>query len=71
MAIPAGWEVETISLSEEMQKQTGYDVFMLENQYQGAFILGFSLVDPWMEELKTAHIPAVPLSGCFLYVSIE
>lgn len=77
LAIPAGWEVETISLSEEMQKQTGYDVFMLENQYQGAFILGFSLVDPWMEELKTAHIPAVlydnyiPENPCIAYVGVN
>lgn len=59
LAVPAGWEVETIALSEEFQKKTGYDVFMLEHQYQGAFILGFSLIDPWMEDLKTAHIPAV------------
>lgn len=59
LAVPAGWEVETIALSENFQKEISYDVFMLENQYQGAFILGFSLVDPWMEDLKTAHIPAV------------
>lgn len=59
LAIPAGWEVETIAMSEDLQKKMSYDVFMLENQYQGAFILGFSLIDPWMEDLKTAHVPAV------------
>lgn len=59
LAIPSGWEVDVISMTKKEQKQISYDVFMLEHEYQGAFILGFSLTDPWMEELKTARTPAV------------
>ena len=59
MAVPAGWSVDTIRLTEEAQKESSYDVFMLSHQYEGAFILGFSLLDPWMQDLKTARTPTV------------
>ena len=59
MAVPAGWFVETIPLTKEVQKESSYDVFMLSHQYEGAFILGFSLLDPWMQDLKTARTPTV------------
>lgn len=59
MAIPAGWEVDTIATSAEEQQKVSYDSFMLGNQYAGAFILGFSLLDPWMEDLKNAKTPTV------------
>lgn len=36
-----------------------YDVFMLQNDYIGAFVLGFSLNDPWMKDFKTSHTPTV------------
>lgn len=29
---------------------------MLQNDYAGAFVLGFSLNDPWMEILKQATL---------------
>lgn len=32
---------------------------MLQNDYAGAFVLGFSLNDPWMEDFKTSHTPTV------------
>lgn len=59
MAVPAGWKVDTVAITENMQKQASYDVFMLSNQYVGAFILGFSLLDPWMQDLQTSKTPAV------------
>lgn len=59
VAIPAGWEVDIIDTSPENQEQMSYDSFMLSNQYEGAFILGFTLLDPWMEDLKTSRTPAV------------
>lgn len=59
LAVPEGWEVETVDMTAEKQKLQSYDTFMLENKYMGAFILGFSLKDPWMEELKTSRTPAV------------
>ncbi len=59
MAIPAGWEVSTVPITSREQKEMSYDTFMLSNQFEGAFILGFSLLDPWMEDLKTARTPTV------------
>lgn len=59
LAIPDGWEVELVDMTAEAQSQQSYDMFMLKNEYKGAFILGFSLTDPWMEELKTSTTPAV------------
>lgn len=59
MAFPAGWEVNTVAITAREQKEMSYDTFMLSNQFEGAFILGFSLLDPWMEDLKTARTPAV------------
>ena len=32
---------------------------MLQNDYVGAFVLGFSLNDPWMKDFKTSHTPTV------------
>ncbi len=59
MAEPEGWTVDVVPLSIDMQKLTPYAVFMLENGYQGAFILGLSLLDPWMQEFRTCHVPTV------------
>lgn len=77
MAIPAGWEVDKIAITAEYQKQTSYDTFMLGNHYTGCFILGFSLPDPWMEELKTSRTPAVlydnyiPQNPLVAYVGVD
>lgn len=59
LAIPMGWEVEVVPISPKRQKEISFDVFMLEYGYQGAFILGFALTDPWMNDLKTASTSAV------------
>lgn len=59
MAEPAGYKVEIVSMTEQFQKETPYDVFMLQNRYLGAFVLGFSLHDPWMKEFQTSRTPAV------------
>ncbi len=59
MAEPEGWTVDIIPTDEDMQKMTPYDLFMMEHGYQAAFVLGFSLLDPWMAEFPTSQIPAV------------
>ena len=43
MAEPAGFEVEVIPVDVDAQNQIAYDVFMLQNDYAGAFVIGFSL----------------------------
>lgn len=59
LAIPAGWQVDVVEIPFEMQEELSYDIFMLQNEYKGAFILGLSLKDPWMKELRTSRTPAV------------
>lgn len=59
LAEPAGYTVEIISVSDQQQKSTPYDVFMLQNNYLGAFIIGFNLSTPWMADFHTARTPTV------------
>lgn len=59
MAEPEGWTVDIVPLEKDFQRNTPFSVFMIQNGYRGAFILGFSLIDPWMTELKTTKLPAV------------
>ena len=59
MAEPQGYQVDVIPVDEESQRQEPYDVFMLKNHYQGSFVIGFSLADPWMQEFETSRTPAV------------
>ncbi len=59
LAEPAGCLVEIVDVTEAMQKKTPYDVFMLGSHYHGAFVVGFSLNDPWMKDFKTSQIPTV------------
>lgn len=59
MAEPEGWTVDVIPVDMEFQRITPYDVFMMQEGYQASFVLGFSLLDPWMQEFRTSRIPAV------------
>lgn len=59
MARPEGWIVDVVPLTEEYQRSVTYGDAMVQGGWRGAFVLGFSLLDPWMEEFKTARIPTV------------
>lgn len=59
MAEPEGWTVDVIPISIEIQKLTPYSVFMMERGYHASFILGLSLLDPWMLEFRSCHVPTV------------
>ena len=59
MAHPAGFDVDVIPVDEKFQKSIPYDVFMLQNNYAGAFILGFTLNDPWMKDFRSCKTPTV------------
>lgn len=59
MAEAEGWIVEIVPLTKEFQKLTPYGVFMLDHSYQASFVLGFSLLDPWMQDFKSSQIPTV------------
>lgn len=59
MAKPEGWTVDIIPMTEDFQRMTPYSVFMMQKGYQASFILGFSLLDPWMKEFGATRIPTV------------
>lgn len=59
MAEPEGWKVDVAPVDKEFQRGIPYGVFMIQNNYRGAFVLGFSLIDPWMTDFKSSRIPAV------------
>ena len=59
MAEPEGFTVDIIPIDIDFQRMTPYSVFMMQEGYQACFALGFSLLDPWMQEFRTSRIPAV------------
>lgn len=59
MAEPDGWTVDIIPIDMEFQRGIPYGVFMMQHGYQASFILGLTLLDPWMHEFRTSRIPTV------------
>lgn len=59
MAESEGFTVDIIPIDMDFQRLTPYGVFMMQEGYQACFALGFSLLDPWMQEFRTSRIPAV------------
>ncbi|MBY0759654.1 LacI family DNA-binding transcriptional regulator [Sellimonas caecigallum] len=59
MAEPAGYVVDIIPVDEKLERSISYDVFMLQHDYVGAFALGFTLHDTWMNEFRTSKTPLV------------
>lgn len=54
-----GWIVDVIPVNHTFQKMKPYSVFMIQSGYQAAFVLGFSLLDPWMRDFESCKIPTV------------
>ena len=59
MAEPEGWQGDVVPVTIDFQKLTPYGVFMMQQDYQASFILGFSLLDPWMQEFRVSRVPTV------------
>ncbi|MBP3701381.1 MAG: LacI family DNA-binding transcriptional regulator [Lachnospiraceae bacterium] len=59
LAEPAGFKVDIIPLTREMQRTMRYDEYMILGHYQGSFFLGMSLSDPWLKEFETCNSPTV------------
>lgn len=58
-AEPAGYLVEIIPLTLQLQKEIRYDEYMMRENYCGSFFLGLSLLDPWIREFETCKTPTV------------
>lgn len=59
MAEPRGYDVEIVQATDRLQRSISYDAFMLQSNYLGAFILGFNLNSPWLQDLRSSHTPAI------------
>lgn len=58
-AEPAGFQVELIPLTQQIQKDIHYDDYMNQGGFCGSFFLGMSLMDPWLKDFETCKVPAI------------
>jgi len=58
------WSVTTLPVTYHFQDQEKYDTFMLKNGYSGAFFLGFSFFDGWIQQLENTTMSTVLLDNC-------
>ncbi|MEE1078482.1 MAG: LacI family DNA-binding transcriptional regulator [Agathobacter sp.] len=57
------WDVTVMPVTPAFQMEEKYDTYLLKNGYCGAFLMGFSLHDEWMKQLKTTTMPTVLLDN--------
>lgn len=58
-AEPAGFLVDVIPLTRQMQFDWRYDDFMIREGYCGGFLLGLSLSEPWLKEIAGCKTPTI------------
>lgn len=58
-AEPAGYQVEIVPLTVQIQQQYRYDEYMMRENYVGALFLGMCLLDPWIKEFETCKSPTI------------
>lgn len=58
-AEPAGFSVNVIPLTQQIQTDYRYDAYMMLHNYVGALFLGVCLRDPWILEFETCRTPTV------------
>lgn len=58
-AEPAGFQVEVVPLTQEIQENYRYDAYMMQENYCGALFLGMCLRDPWIYEFQSCKTPTV------------
>lgn len=62
-AASRNWEVSVIPVSLAAQTSEKYDSYMLKHGFSGAFLLGFTLHDDWIEQLHKTTVPTVLLDN--------
>ena len=58
-AEPAGFLVEVVPLTLQIQEDYRYDAYMMQQNYCGALFLGMSLRDPWLKEFRSCKTPTI------------
>ena len=59
VAEPAGFQVDVIALTTQIQTDYRYDEYMMRHNYVGAAFLGMCLLDPWLKEFASCKTPTV------------
>lgn len=57
------WDVTVVPFNLNMQTEEKFDTYMLKNGYSGAFLLGFTLHDDWVQQLGKTTVPTVLLDN--------
>jgi len=57
------WDVSVVPTNLNMQTAEKFDTYMLKNGYSGAFLLGFTLHDDWVQQLGKTTVPTVLLDN--------
>ena len=58
-AEPAGFQVDVVPLTHQIQELHRYDEYMMRENYVGALFLGMCLLDPWLKEFETCKSPTI------------
>lgn len=53
------YEVSVIPIDVYMQEKQSYDVFMRQHHFNGAFFLGFELIDTYLAQLASTTVPTI------------
>lgn len=62
-AIRNNSKVDIIPIDLNIQAKEKYDTLMLKNKYSGAFLLGFTLHEDWVNQLNSTKVPTVLLDN--------
>lgn len=57
------WDVTVVPSNLNMQTAEKFDTYMLKNGYSGAFLLGFTLHDDWVQQINKTTVPTVLLDN--------
>lgn len=63
MALRDNWHVKVIPVNNDFQENIKYDTYMMKNGFTAAFLLGFTLEDPWIKQLPKTTFPTVLLDN--------
>lgn len=60
-ATSRNWQVDIIpaNLNAFYELSNNYDAFMIQNKYSGAFMIGFSMHNDYLKQIKRTRIPTV------------
>jgi LacI family repressor for deo operon, udp, cdd, tsx, nupC, and nupG len=57
------YSISVLPITKDFQRREKYDTYMLKNHISGAFIVGFALDDPWINDFRTTKFPTVLLDN--------